>query len=119
MAILFAIEVIPFLILVVLIWIFFGLAILGLIFIGGAAILGSISAPNSVTSCFHHFPCLLAGMIGTILSAILALVLIETSLFIPLVIAVGIMAFFFTLMIVGVISFINCVVSGRCCRRRD
>lgn len=106
--ILFAFGLIPGI--VTAAWIAFGLAVLLLIFLI-AALLTVSDRSRILCKCLRkNICCLLIGIIGSIILTIIALsiVLIPTVTLIAAIVALA--AFFFALMIIGLISFICCIV---------
>lgn len=113
-AALFASGLIPFI--TTAVWILLGLAGLLLIFlVSGLYLAASSSDSSSLRKCICKSAlCLLAGTIGTIILAIIALSveLITTSVIV--IVIIGLLAFFFALMVLGIISFIRCIVGKLC-----
>lgn len=98
------------------VWIAFGFAVLGLILLFVALLQGATddsASPLRFCLC-RNTSCLLAGIIGTLLTTIIALFLnvVEVSIAGIVIIAIG--SFFFALLIIGIIYFISCVVCRAC-----
>jgi hypothetical protein len=108
-AILFAFELIPGI--TTATWIVFGLGVLALIFVLLALV--RIDGRDTVflKSLKRLLPCLLAGIFGTILSSLAALSIVLTPSAIFSIILVGLVAFFFSLLISSLILLIKCVQS--------
>lgn len=101
-------------------WIAFGLAILTLIFLVSGVLLSGVSEqPNALSRCLYkNTTCLLAGIIGTIISTLAALSIVLNPAFVSVITLVAIGAFFFSLMIIALIGFINCIVCQNFSHRR-
>ena len=95
------------------IWIAFGLATFFLLYILGALLFGLCSGSCSIiVSCIRqNLGCLLTGIVGTILTTLAALSVSLDTASIAIILLVGLGAFFFTFLIVGIISFIKCAVN--------
>lgn len=95
------------------IWIAFSLASFVLLYILGTLFLGSCSGSCSIImGCIRrNLGCLLTGSIGTILASLAALSIVLDIAVNAIVLLVGLGAFFFTFLIVGIISFIKCAVN--------
>lgn len=116
--ILFAFCFIPFI--VTAIWIAFGIGVLALILLVLGVFLGAVTAPNALSKCLcRNTTCLLVGIFGTIISAIAALSIWLIPVCIPVIALVTIAAFFFSLLVIGLIAFISCVVCKMCSLRED
>lgn len=92
------------------VWIVLAIAVLTLIFVELALIFGAISFTNPLNECLRRgIRCLLIGIFGTI---ILAIILLSIGIIIclPVIIIVGLLAFFFTLMIISLIALIRCII---------
>jgi hypothetical protein len=106
--ILFAFGLIPGIIFAI--WIAFGLAVLSLIFLIAGVFIAASDKAKVLEKCLRkNISCLLAGIIGTIIIAIalLSITIVVTNL-IAAIVALG--AFFFALLIIGLISFISCII---------
>ncbi len=96
--------------LITAVWILLGIAVLTLIFVELALIFGALSFTNPLNECLRRgIRCLLIGIIGTIIIAII-LLSITLTISIPVIILVGLLAFFFTLMIISLIALIRCII---------
>ncbi|MDP4120390.1 MAG: hypothetical protein Q8876_04945 [Bacillota bacterium] len=116
--ILFAFRYIPFI--VISTWIAFGLGVLTLIFLVIGVFLGAVTGPNALAKCLcKNTTCLLVGVLGTIISALAALSIVLTPVFISVITLVAIGAFFFSLMILGLIALISCIASKLCCFHKE
>ena len=95
------------------IWIAFSLASFVLLYILGTLFLGSCSGScGIIMGCIRrNLGCLLTGSIGTILTSLAALSIVLDIAVNSIVLLVGLGAFFFTFLIVGIISFIKCAVN--------
>jgi len=91
-------------------WIAFGIGVLSLIILV-TAILVAVSADSCIlfTCLMQNICCLLAGIWGTIISALAGLSIVLTPS-ILVAILVGIGAFFLSLLITSLILFILCIV---------
>lgn len=93
------------------VWIAFGLGVLTLIFLVTGVFLAAVCQSCSLIRCLcRNSSYLLVGIIGTIISAIAALSIFLNHFCIPAIIVIALGAFFFTLMIFGLINFITCVI---------
>lgn len=92
-----------------------GTSALFLIFLVAILLLGSTNENSILASCCcKNTYCLLAGIIGTFISSSAALAIVLTNT-IPLVIAlIAIIAFFFSLLWLGLIGFISCIKCKLC-----
>lgn len=107
--VLFALDYIPFI--TTIVWVVFGLAVLTLILLVAGVYLGAVSFPDVLKRCLSaNALCLLAGTIGTILAAIVALSVVLNPALLAVDFIISILAFFFALMIIGLISLIYCIV---------
>ena len=108
--VLYALCFIPFI--TTAVWIAFGLGVLALIFLVAGVFLAAVLQPYALIKCLRgNSTYLLVGIIGTILSALAALSIVLIPFCIPAITLIAIGAFFFTLMIFGLINFIICIVS--------
>lgn len=112
-AVLFAFGLIP--LIFIGIWIALGLAVLFLILL----VIGIYSAAtcphNLLQRCIcKNALCLLVAIIGTIITAIVALSIILIPVLISSIIIIAILAFFFSLMIIGLVAFIGCLICKLC-----
>ena len=108
-AILFAFDFIPGI--VTSTWIAFGLGVLSLVILVIGVFLAAVTGPNALSKCLsRNTTCFLIGIIGTIISSLAALSIVLDTTFISVIILVAIGAFFFSLMIIGLIALINCIV---------
>ena len=93
------------------IWIFFGLAVLNLIFLVAGVYTASVfrRTPLAVCLCCGG-AVFLAGIIGTIVLAValLSIVLVTTSIGIAALVAIG--AFFAALMLIALIDLLICIL---------
>lgn len=111
--ILFAFDLIPNIVTVM--WIIFGIAAAALLFYVLGVILGAVTAPNALSRCLcSNNTCLLVGIIGTLVSAIVALSITLDFTLIAVITVVAIVAFFFTLMVIGIISLLSCITCRVC-----
>jgi len=111
--VLFAFGFIPFI--QVATWIAFGLGVLFLILLILGVYLSAVTGSNPLSRCLcKNTSCLLAGIFGTIIATIAALSIVLTPVFISVITLVAIGAFFFSLMVIGIIGFINCIVCRMC-----
>ncbi len=95
------------------IWIAFSLAAFVLIYVLGALFTGSCNGScNSVMGCLRrNLGCLLTGAVGTLLTSLAALSIVLDIAATPIILLIGLGAFFFTFLVVGIISFIRCAVN--------
>ena len=94
-------------------WIVFGLGVLGLVFVLIAVLLLGCNRCFVLLKCLEKLlPCLLAGIFGTIILSLVALSIV-LSIGIFTIILVGLLAFFFSLLIVSLILLIQCVIENR------
>lgn len=108
-AVLFNLGFIPGITTVV--WVVFGLSVLTLILLVWGAYLSAVSIPGVLRICVsRNGICLLAGIIGTLISAIIALSIVLVPASILITIFIGIFAFFFALMIIGLIALLRCII---------
>lgn len=106
---LFSLGFIPFI--VTAAWISFGLSVFILGFLLIYVLVAGITKCNALIKCLsNNTTCLLVGIIGTLISSIAALAIVLSTEFISVAVLVGIGAFFFALMLTGLIGFINCVL---------
>jgi len=108
--VLFAFGLIPFI--TTIVWVVFGLAVLTLIFLVAGIFLSATGCCKSeaLQKCtIRNTPCLLAGIIGTIISAIIALSIVLTPALIVVIVFIAILGFFFSLMIIGLIAYLSCI----------
>lgn len=97
------------------VWIAFGIAVFAL------ALLLTISAfggPKAGKCVCANGGCLLAGIIGTIITAIAALAITLTTGVVLIAILIGLGGFFFSLLLISLIGFIDCLIDVNC-RCRD
>jgi len=107
--ILFALGFIPNI--VTAVWIAFGLAVLTLVILVIAVFLAVYTESKILSKCLkRHISCLMAGILGTLISALAALSIVLNPAFISVVILVGIGAFFTSLMIISLVLFVLCIV---------
>lgn len=90
-------------------WIAFGIAMLALI--GLVAIANNRN--NNICICAYG-RCLLAGIIGTIISAIIALAIELSVASIISAIVAAALGLFFTLLIIAIVLFIRCLIETNC-----
>lgn len=108
--ILFAFIPIPFM--GTAIWIAFGLGVLALVALIIEIFIAGVTAPNVSSKCLHKGTgLLLVGAIGTIISSIVALSITLTPTLIAVITIIAIVAFFFALMVVALISVLLCIAS--------
>jgi len=113
--VLFAFRFIPAI--VTAIWIAFGLAVLALIILTACVLLGAVSRTRAIRKCCcRNTTCLLVGIFGTIISAIVLLAIVLNPAIILIITFVAIGAFFFSLMIIGLIALISCITCEQCSR---
>jgi len=116
--VLFSMTLIPAI--VTAIWIAFGLAVLALIILTTCVLLGAVSRSHSIRKCVcRNTTCLLVGIFGTIISAIVLLSIALNPAIILIITFVAIGAFFFSLMIIGLIALISCIACEQCSRIRE
>lgn len=89
-------------------WIAFGLAALALVLIVGISIFGT---PKCVCG---NGKCLLAGIIGTLVTATISLSLTLTATSVIYAIIVGLTGFFFSLLLISFIYLISCLIEAHC-----
>ncbi|MBQ9267343.1 MAG: hypothetical protein IJ217_03590 [Clostridia bacterium] len=111
--ILFFFGVIPFAVIAVAVSI--GIAILALI---GLVILSVLDGRRGDRCVCMYGNCLLTGIFGTIVTALIALSIILTPLNIIAAIAIAIWAFFFSFLLIALIIFVRCLIDTNC-RGRD
>ncbi len=92
-------------------WIAFGLAALALVLIVGISLFGT---PKCVC---RNGKCLLAGIIGTLITTTISLAVTLTATSVIYAIIVGLTGFFFSLLIISFASLINCLVEAQCSKR--
>lgn len=106
--ILFAFGFIPGI--VISAWIAFGLGVLTLIFLVYGLFLAAVSPTGPLSKCLYkNTLCLLIGIFGTIITALAALSIVLTPIFISVIILVAIGGFFFSLMIFSLIALLCCI----------
>lgn len=111
-SILLATDVIPFILASV--WIDLGLGVLTLIFLFIGVDIASVNQRSPLYKSLRgEINWLLSGTIGTILSALSLVTVAETIGTIPLIVLVGIDAFFLSLMVIGWISLLNSTLYPR------
>lgn len=109
----YAYRIIPCIL--VSVWIAFILGILALILLAVSVFIAAVTAPNALSKCLcGNAACLLAGIFGTIISAliVLSIVLNHTCILAVTLVAIG--AFFFSLLVIGLIAYIYCIVCRMC-----
>lgn len=114
--VLFALGFIPFI--VTAAWIAFGISVFALAFLLVAVIVGGATGPNMLTRCLcRNIPCLLAGIIGTLITSIAALSIVLNPVFVSVAALVALGGAFFTLLLIALIDFITCFCRHFCCER--
>ncbi len=95
------------------VWIAFSLASFVLIYILGVLFTGSCNGScSSVMGCLRrNLGCLLTGAVGTLLTALAALSIVLDIAVTSIILLVGLGAFFFTFLIIAIISFIKCATN--------
>lgn len=95
-------------------WIAFGISILALIFLIVGIYTAAVTTPNALSKCLcRNIACLLAGIIGTLVTTIAALTILLIP--VPLVIAlVALAAAFFALLLINLIVFVICFICKLC-----
>lgn len=114
-AALFASGLIPLITTVV--WILFGLGAGFLIFlVSGVYLATAVDSDSVLRKCIcKNALCLLAGSIGTIILATVALAITLDIASIAVIVIIGVLAFFFALMVLVLIALIKCIVNKLCC----
>ncbi len=108
-AVLFNLGLIPGI--TTIVWIVFGLSVLALILLVWGGYLSAVSIPGILRICIsRNGVCLLAGIIGTLISAIIALSITLVTSSILITVFIGIAAFFFALMIIALIALLRCII---------
>ncbi|NLT64780.1 MAG: hypothetical protein GXY01_10070 [Clostridiales bacterium] len=93
------------------IWIVFGLAVLLLTFLAAGLFITLIFRSSPLTRCLYcRGNYLLAGTVGTIVSALAALSITLITTSVPIIILISIGAFFAALMLMEVIIFFSCII---------
>lgn len=101
-------------------WIAFGLSILTLIFLMLLVLTNAAKPSEALKKCLcNNTACLLTGIFGTIISSLAALSIVLTPEFISVIVLVAIGAFFFMLMIIGLIAIISCIVCNFCSNHQE
>lgn len=114
--VLFAFDYITFISTIV--WIVFGLGVLNLLFLIIGVYLAAVTFPDLLKRCCcANAICWLAGIIGTIIAAIVALSIVLDTALLAVIIVIAIMAFFFALMLIGLIAIVQCIVCNLCGRQ--
>lgn len=105
---------------VVAAWIAFGLAVLAITGLVAGVFVAAVHPVSPLSKCLcKNTTCLLAGIIGTILTTLVLLSVALSPGFLAVIILVAIAAFFFTLMTIGIIKFIQCIVHKLCTHHLD
>lgn len=97
------------------VWIAFGLSVFTLIVLITAMLVAACCESDALKKCLRkNVLCLLVGIIGTLVTALVALsiTLITSSIIVAIIMGLG--AFFASLMLIALISFILCVVGNLC-----
>lgn len=111
---LFAFTSIPFI--VTAVWIALGLSGLALIIVVVALFLSALSPDNAIASCLcKHMICLLVGIIGTLILAIILLAAPISPAVLTNIILVAIGAVFLSILIISLTSFLWCISRKVCC----
>ena len=93
------------------IWIAFGFGVLALVYVAVLAAVSSLSPSGRIRECLtRNLKCLLAGIFGTILAAIVLLSITLEITATVVIVFVGLLTFFFVFLIASLISFLNCLV---------
>lgn len=92
-------------------WIAFGIAVLSLIGITTITVVENKSGERCIC---QYGGCLLAGIIGTIVTAIIALAVGLTVGTIFSAIITAIVGLFFSLLIIAIILFVRCLIEANC-----
>ncbi len=107
--ILFAFNFIPGI--VIAAWIAFGLGVLTLVLVFIATLVSACCHCRALIKCSaRNIPCLLVGTFGTIITSIAALSIVLTNAFISVIALVALGAFFVSLMFIGIIAYISCIL---------
>lgn len=107
--VLFALGLIPFIGTVA--WIFFGISLLILTLYIWGLVIGVINCPNAITKCLDcNSIMLITGIIGTLITSIIAISISLIPALIVVIAIVAIMTFFFSIMIISLICYLLCVV---------
>ncbi|MEA4895719.1 MAG: hypothetical protein VB064_10715 [Oscillospiraceae bacterium] len=117
-ALLFAFDMIPSI--VTVLWIMFGFAALMLIFLVVGLFASSLGWRSILGCCLCcNGSVLLAAIIGTIITTIIALsiTLVITDIFAIVLIALA--TFFVALLVLEFIQLLSCLLNGVCCRCDD
>ena len=93
------------------IWIAFGIAVLSFI---GVTIIATMNDREVMRCLCQYGRCLLTGIVGTILTTIVALVIELTIGEILPTIIIAILGFFFILLIIAIVLFIRCLIELNC-----
>jgi len=96
-------------------WIAFGFGVLTLVLLIFGLFSASVNPPSALSRCLCKYTsCLLVGIIGTIITALAALVIVLNPACISVITLVAIGAFFFALMIIALIALIRCIICKMC-----
>ena len=95
------------------VWIAFGLAAFSLIILIAAAFLAVYTNSKYLSRCLkHNIICLIAGIWGTLISALAALSIVLNTNYVSVAILVGISAFFTSLSLIALMIFVLCVIDN-------
>lgn len=92
-------------------WVAFGIAVLALV---GLVVIGNNRDKNNNICICAYGRCLLAGIIGTIVSAIVALAIELTTASVVSAIVAAVLGLFFSLLIITIVLFIKCLIETNC-----
>ena len=111
--VLFAFDFIPGI--TTALWIAFGLAVLNLVSLAAGLRTVTISKKTPLARCLCcRGDVFLAGIIGTIITALVALSILLVSTAIPIIILIAFAGFFTALMFTEQVLILSCLISGTC-----
>lgn len=105
---------IPFI--VTALWIALGIAGVALVLLVVALFVGVANPPTALSICLcKHAICLLVGIFGTIVLAIIALSTVLATGMISIIIIIALGAVFLSILLISLVSFLICVINKLCC----
>jgi hypothetical protein len=97
-------------------WIALGIAAAGLIILVVALFIGADSSPTALTGCLcQNAICLLIGILGTIVLAIIGLSTVLVPGLMSSVIFVALGSVFLTILLISLVTLIVCIINKMCC----
>lgn len=101
-------------------WIAFGVAIFALAVLIIGVLFAAASSSGALIRCLcSNAVCLLVGIIGTLITTIIALSIDLATGVVGIALLFGVGAFFFLLTVIALIALILCIVCRLCSRDRD